>query len=319
MTICRHNSAMVWWTRTGPLGLAAGAALIAGMIAPGAAMAAPIALIPGPDQSDGAPADTAGALPYLQCVPYARQVSGIQLFGDAHTWWDQAEGRYERGFTPKPGAVMSFHPYGAMHLGHVAMVSRVIDSRTVLLRHANWSPINGTRGQKENDVRAVDVSDANDWSAVRVWYAPIQGLGTTHWPVDGFIYNRPPARHLGTATPLRLASASAAPRSMMQPAVQRQVLMATRATAPARSPIDRDFLSGVAVETAVPKPAAPVRTTARIRMAQATIAASAALPAPARRDQASLARDDDPIGRIIASRTGGAGVGSAGMGIGRLR
>jgi hypothetical protein len=84
------------------LGLAAGAALIAGLNAPGVAMAAPIALIPGPEQSDGAPADTSGALPYLQCVPYARQVSGIQLYGDAHTWWDQAAGRYDRGFTPAP-------------------------------------------------------------------------------------------------------------------------------------------------------------------------------------------------------------------------
>jgi hypothetical protein len=57
------------------------------------------------------------------------------------------------------GAVMSFHAHGAMRLGHVAMVSRIIDSRTVLLRHANWSPINGMRGQPEDDVRAVDVSD----------------------------------------------------------------------------------------------------------------------------------------------------------------
>jgi hypothetical protein len=71
----------------------------------------------------------------------------------------------------------------------------VIDSRTVLLRHANWSPIDGRRGQIEDDVEAVDVSPDNDWSQVRVWYAPIQNLGTTAWPVAGFIYpsqdNRP--------------------------------------------------------------------------------------------------------------------------------
>jgi len=42
------------------------------------------------------------------------------------------------------------------------------------------------------DVEAVDVSPANDWSEVRVWFAPIQGLGSTHWPVDGFIYNKTP-------------------------------------------------------------------------------------------------------------------------------
>lgn len=126
--------------------------------------------------------------PYLQCVPYARQVSGIRIYGDAHTWWDQAEGRYAKGKLPRVGAVMAFKPNGNMRLGHVAAVSRVIDSRTVLLKHANWSPINGRRGQIEDDVRAIDVSPANDWSEVRVWFAPSQALGTTHWPVHGFIY-----------------------------------------------------------------------------------------------------------------------------------
>jgi len=129
--------------------------------------------------------------PYLQCVPYARMVSGIQLRGDAHTWWSQADGRYARGFTPKVGAVMAFRPHGPMVLGHVATVSRIIDSRTVLLRHANWSPIHGRRGQIEDNVRAQDVSARNDWSEVRVWFDPLHSLGTTHWPVEGFIYNRP--------------------------------------------------------------------------------------------------------------------------------
>jgi len=129
------------------------------------------------------------SLPYLQCVPYARQVSGIQIYGDAWTWWGQAEGHYRRGTRPRIGAVMAFQPHGNMRLGHVAAVSRIVDSRTVLLRHSNWSPINGRRGQVEDDVRAVDVSDANDWSEVRVWYDPIQSLGGTAWPVTGFIYN----------------------------------------------------------------------------------------------------------------------------------
>jgi surface antigen len=127
---------------------------------------------------------------YLQCVPYARRVSGISIYGDAHTWWDQAEGRYARGKSPRVGAVMAFPAYGNMRLGHVATVSQIVDSRTVLLRHANWSPINGTRGQIEDNVRAIDVSPGNDWSEVRVWYAPLGGLGTTHYPVQGFIYNQ---------------------------------------------------------------------------------------------------------------------------------
>lgn len=142
--------------------------------------------------------------PYLQCVPYAREVSGIQIYGDAWTWWDQAAGRYARGHTPRVGAVMAFEPYGNMTLGHVAAVSRVIDSRTVLLRHANWSPIDGRRGHIENDVEAVDVSPDNDWSQVRVWYAPIQSLGSTAWPVAGFIYPKKPSGEM-----LQVASAEA--------------------------------------------------------------------------------------------------------------
>lgn len=126
---------------------------------------------------------------YLQCVPYAREQSGIQIYGDAHEWWSKAEGRFDRGNRPKVGAVMAFQPHRNMQLGHVAAVSKIVDSRTVLLRHANWSPINGRRGQIENDVRAIDVSRNNDWSEVRVWYDPIQALGKTAWPVHGFIYS----------------------------------------------------------------------------------------------------------------------------------
>jgi len=135
--------------------------------------------------------------PYLQCVPYARERSGVKIYGDALTWWDQAAGRYKRGSRPKAGAVMAFRPSGAMTLGHVAAVAKVIDSRTVLLDHANWSPIDGRRGQIERGVKAIDVSPANDWSEVRVWYDPLQALGTTAWPVAGFIYNERDDRRAG--------------------------------------------------------------------------------------------------------------------------
>lgn len=128
--------------------------------------------------------------PYLQCVPFARELSGIQIYGDAHRWWDQAEGRYQRGNRPQVGAVMAFQPYRNMTLGHVAAVSQVIDSRTVLISHSNWSPIDGRRGQVERNVRAVDVSPNNDWTMVRVWYHPLQAIGTTVWPVNGFIYGK---------------------------------------------------------------------------------------------------------------------------------
>ena len=182
--------------------------------------------------------DGGSDLPYLQCVPYARQVSGISIFGDAHTWWDQAAGKYARGTRPRVGAVMSFRPYGNMRLGHVAAVSRVLDSRTVLLRHANWSVIDGRRGQIEDDVRAIDVSDANDWSEVRVWFAPIEGLGTTHWPLNGFIY------------PDRGRDRLEAPRTVLASADMRP----TR-----KSRIGSDFLKGIALEDKPRKAAANAR------------------------------------------------------------
>jgi surface antigen len=147
--------------------------------------------------------------PYLQCVPYARQVSGIQIRGDAHTWWGQAAGRYARGRMPKVGAVMNFRPHGNSHLGHVAAVSRIVDSRTVLIRHANWSPVNGRRGQIEDNVRAVDVSPRNDWSEVRVWYGPSRALGSTRWPLYGFIYNEKPGKV--SVEPARLDRTSSDP------------------------------------------------------------------------------------------------------------
>ncbi len=132
--------------------------------------------------------------PYLQCVPYARQLTGINIYGDAHTWWGQAEGRYARGYKPRVGAVLALRPYSGSRLGHVAAVSKIVDSRTLLVRHSNWSPINGRRGQIEDNVKVVDVSPDNDWSAVRVWYAPLQDLGGTHWPVQGFIYPTKPKK-----------------------------------------------------------------------------------------------------------------------------
>lgn len=242
-------------------------------VIPATSMARPTAMDPATAYDDRDDATTRDfALPYIQCVPYARKVSGIQLYGDAHTWWDQAAGRYARGTRPKVGAVIAFRPYGAMKLGHVAAVSRIVDSRTVLLRHANWSPIDGRRGQPEDNVRAVDVSPDNDWSEVRVWYAPLGGLGTTHWPVEGFIYNRKP---LANERLTVLASADA-----------------PKATYTSR--IGPDFLKGIVPETN--------RTPAR-----RSLSARETPKAPAAREEdrtlagsPSLARD--PIGRIIASR-----------------
>ena len=144
----------------------------------------------------GAPAQAQ----YLQCAPFAREVSGIELFGNAAGWWNQASGKYDRGGAPKVGSVLVFKAGGAMRVGHVAMVSQVVSDREIKVTHANWSVINGRRGQVERDVTVVDASPAGDWSQVKVWYAPIHGVGTRAYPVYGFIYS--------DKSPVRMASAS---------------------------------------------------------------------------------------------------------------
>ena len=131
-----------------------------------------------------------GAPQVLQCVPYARKLTGITIYGDAHTWWGKAAGRYARGDRPKVGAVLAIEPYANSRLGHVAAVSKIVDSRTILVNHANWS----VPGKIERNVTVLDVSARNDWSAVRVWYGPNRNLGQTRWPVAGFIYNAPPGK-----------------------------------------------------------------------------------------------------------------------------
>lgn len=122
----------------------------------------------------------------LQCVPFARENSGIALVGNAVTWWNKAAGTYERGSRPEMGAVLNFRAIGRMNLGHVAVVSRVIDSRNVQIDHANWS----SRGAISRNIGVIDVSPNNDWTAVRVALAQGNEYGSVY-PTYGFIYDRP--------------------------------------------------------------------------------------------------------------------------------
>lgn len=147
---------------------------------------------------------TPAAAQFWQCAPYARSISGVNIHGNANTWWAQAAGHYARGKAPKVGAVLSFQSSGRMRLGHVAMVSGIVSDREVRLTHANWS----RRGGIERDVRAVDVSAAGDWSMVKVWYAANGDLGTTAYPADGFIYadGAPKGDALDTLPPVTIAA-----------------------------------------------------------------------------------------------------------------
>jgi len=165
---------------------------------------------------------------YLQCAPFAREVSGIQLFGNAGTWWGKASGKYDRGEAPKVGAVLVFKETRAMRVGHVAMVSRIVSAREIKITHANWSIINGRRGQIERDVTAIDTSAAGDWSQVKVWYAPIGGVGTRAYPVYGFVYNDKPMRamQMASAEPATTAPANdAAIRGMLLASVPTRTLL----------------------------------------------------------------------------------------------
>lgn len=138
------------------------------------------------------PGRASSILDYVgECVPFARAVSGIQIWGNAWTWWGQAEGKYQRGNRPEIGAVLVFSRTDRLQLGHVSVVSRIIDDRVVMVTHANWSRIGGKRGQVERDVTLYDVSPRGDWSRVQTWYHDNRGLGGGVYPVYGFIYGRP--------------------------------------------------------------------------------------------------------------------------------
>jgi surface antigen len=125
----------------------------------------------------------------ISCVPYARQVSGIMVVGNAWQWWSKAAGRYARGDRPEPGSVLNFRPNGRMALGHVAVVKQVVNAREVIVDHANWSD-GGGHGNISRNVTVVDVSEANNWSAVRVELGNPSTFGSVY-PTYGFIYNRP--------------------------------------------------------------------------------------------------------------------------------
>jgi len=123
----------------------------------------------------------------LQCVTYARSASGIDIRGNAGNWWENAEGTYARGGVPEPGSVLSFRSTGHMRYGHVAVVSEVINSRTIEIDHANWA---WARGSVSRGTSVVDVSPNNDWTAVRVGFGHAGEYGSIY-PTFGFIYPRP--------------------------------------------------------------------------------------------------------------------------------
>ncbi len=123
----------------------------------------------------------------ISCVPFARSASGIELKGNAANWWDAASGVYARGSMPEVGSVLNFRATGRMRLGHVAVVTGVVNTREVEIDHANWG---GSRGGVTRGIQVIDVSDSNDWSEVRVALGHGGEFGSVY-PTYGFIYDRP--------------------------------------------------------------------------------------------------------------------------------
>jgi hypothetical protein len=119
----------------------------------------------------------------LQCAPYAREHSGVKIFGDANTWWSQAAKKFPRAQIPASGAVMVLAGYAGPDRGHVAVVQKIISAREIRVDHANWLD----DGSIYINDPVEDVSTGNDWSAVRVWNIQTGNWGSHSYPVQGFI------------------------------------------------------------------------------------------------------------------------------------
>jgi surface antigen len=172
----------------------------------------------------------------LQCVPFARKASGIQIRGDAWTWWTKAEGIYERGRTPRVGAVLAMKRTRRLRLGHLAVVKQIVDDRVIIVDQANWL----NRGRIHLNTAVVDVSRNNDWSAVRVWYTPGKRYGARTYPTHGFIYAEPLVVRLASLDRARAAdTAQGDPQgaeAWHMPAYKPSHIRPAAATSPAAPP-----------------------------------------------------------------------------------
>ena len=144
--------------------------------------------LPAPRYLSETPARIVTPRTRLQCVPYARQISKVSIRGDAWTWWPSAKGRYGRGSKPKVGSVLVLKRTWRLRYGHIAVVTRILSPREIIVDHANWL----NRGRLHLGTPVRDVSANNDWSAVRVWYSPGKKYGVRTYSPHGFIYPSPP-------------------------------------------------------------------------------------------------------------------------------
>jgi hypothetical protein len=59
----------------------------------------------------------------LECAPFARAVSGVELRGAAADWWPQAAVRYHRTQTPAAGSVLVFSTLATTRRGVVQLLA----------------------------------------------------------------------------------------------------------------------------------------------------------------------------------------------------
>ena len=123
---------------------------------------------------------------HLQCVPFARNEAGLDIHGDANTWWQQAKDHFTRAESPEEGSVIVLRGYAGPNRGHVAVVREIVSSRLIIVDHANWL----NHGEITRDVPMRDVSAAGDWSQVQVWNVPGKHWGGRTYNVQGFILNQ---------------------------------------------------------------------------------------------------------------------------------
>jgi len=124
------------------------------------------------------------------CALYARAETGVALYGSAGGWWDEADGRYERGHVPAVGSILVFKRTPQIPSGHVAVVARVISTREILVDHANWYHGTVSRGMS-----VIDTSSGHDWTSVAVINPP-SGTHGRDYPTYGFVYPRSGPREI---------------------------------------------------------------------------------------------------------------------------
>jgi hypothetical protein len=154
-----------------------------------------------------------GTEDFVWCVPYAREISGVRIRGDADTWWDQAAGRYRRGSRPAPYSVLTLRPDSRLTDGHVGVVTGIMGPREIRVSHANWGWDSSTRGRVYTHMPAIDVSPGNDWSQIRFRHPAVGGYGRVY-PALGFIYPDDESTHhirVADATPPPSPSPSPTP------------------------------------------------------------------------------------------------------------